>query len=327
MKARPSLYPVILVALFFGLIANVFAQLGGLALPIPGGFVWSPLTPQDFYGKVVDQYGQPISGVEVEGSLVTFERIGGGGDGTTGGGSRNIVKYHTKSDGNGLFQFNLHGNDLWANVKKEGYQIGRLDSDYITTQHPPFLTPYTPPNKENKTTPSERGVFIMYKLKGAEPMLRSKMRTEISGDGVPLYFNSMTGKKVATIGDLIIKYDRNPINVAQGKPFTWSLTLEAQDGGLIETDAPYPYEAPKEGYKKSITISFHPEPGQTQYWPSTIIKTYYYKINGGKFYGRITINFSPHYRETSAYLEMSVYLNPSDSRNLEFDPAKEIKPK
>ena len=52
--------------------------------------------PQDFYGKAIDQHGQPISGVAVTGNLMV---MGGLGDGAK---NRTLA---TQSDTNGLFQF------------------------------------------------------------------------------------------------------------------------------------------------------------------------------------------------------------------------------
>ena len=71
---------------------------------------------QDFYGKIIDQYGEPVVGTSVTGNL--FNETG-----FYKPEKRNV--YKTQSNASGLFQFTgLYGSDLNVIVKKDGYIIG-----------------------------------------------------------------------------------------------------------------------------------------------------------------------------------------------------------
>ena len=83
----------------------------------------------------------------------------------------------------------------------------------------------------------------------------------------------------------------------------------------------YPYEAPAAGYQRSVTITM---PAKAPDWTQGMTVSYYFY--DGKNYGRITIDISANYQPPPNPFDVELYMNPSGSRNLEFDRAKQIDP-
>jgi hypothetical protein len=259
----------------------------------------------DTYGKVVDQDGQPVADVKVQANVDTS--FGDTSD------------YHTKTDAQGLFQFlGLHGGGLGIELQKEGYYF-----DYMlpSAQRPNGYLP----------DPSNPMVLTMWKLHGAEPMVHVKIQSSVSCDGTTNRFDLLTTKMNGTEtdihasnnnGDLFVKLTRNPLSIDslnRYKPFNWSLTLAITNGGLEEITNIYPNEAPAEGYQPTITLNF---PTNMVGWKNEINNNYYFK--SGQVYGRMTLYIDASRPSPPTYFNAEIYANPNGSRNLEFDPNKQI---
>jgi hypothetical protein len=252
------------------------------------------------YGKVVDQNGLPLAGVKVHGAVqISLSPV-----------SERAEMHETQTDGQGLFTFTgLHGTRFGLGLEKIGYE-------YNTKLYTTWWNDYKP-------DPAHPMVFVMYKLQGAEPMVHAKIHDYIPCDGTEINYDLQTGKRVATGGDLIVKFTRNPVQIHIGKPFEWILVMTVPGtGGLIEINDSYPYEAPADGYQKTITITTGPNPSQ---YLGSLSKTYYYKSSDNK-YGRIIIELEADFQPPPASLDGSIFLNPSGSRNLEWDETKQVKP-
>jgi hypothetical protein len=255
---------------------------------------------QDFYGKVIDQYGQPVAGVNVTGNL--FLEQGYDAD-------EKREAFKTLTDAGGLFQFTgLHGSSLGVTVAKEGYEMGQ------------GVGFYEAPNKEGETIPTERAIFKMWKLKGPEPMTRANIHAYIPCDGSVTRYDLLTGKKNAS-GDLAVQLTRNPVDIDRGKPFDWSIVLEISNGGLQEVVDLYPNEAPADGYKTTIATNF---PADMPKWTPSFDNSYYFEAKNGQVFGRININFQADFQPPPTLFDAEIYANPSGSRNLEFDQNKWI---
>ncbi len=259
-------------------------------------------TRLDLYGKVIDQDGHPIAGVEVAGSLDIDSP-----------GSDRI--YKTKTDADGLFQITgLHGNELGADVSKPGYEM-----DYRRGLFEP----------SGKSTPTNRVVYTMWKLRGPEPMKYAQIQSSVPCDGTPEHFDLLSSKMNNTVadvhpssGDFTVKLTRDPLIVDRRKPFNWSVILSITNGGLLEfTNQPYPYEAPETGYQSVVTMDF---PTNAPQWQYEINKNYFFKSGDGRIYGRMTVHLRADRPQPPTYFDAEIYANPNGSRNLEFDPAKEI---
>ena len=270
---------------------------------------------QNLYGRVVDQNGQPVAGVVVEGCLEIL-------NGWTVG---KVERPTNQTDANGLFQFTgLKGANLSASVSKAGYEI-----DYRVGQIAPV---------GGQSSSNDRMTFIMCKLHGAEPMIHADTK------GLPYWYsllkpneeaariNLMTCRDAKYVSEKYITGERHydlevglhrdeliKTNANRVLFCNWSATIGIKNGGLvaIPTNAIYPYEAPAEGYQPSLTLDF---PTNMAGWTDQFKKSFYFKSENGKTYGRMTIEMNNRGR-----LALEIYANPNGSRNLEFDPQKQIR--
>lgn len=256
--------------------------------------------PQNLYGKVIDQNGQPVAGVNVEGDI---ELMNGWIVGK-------IEKHHTQTDANGLFQFTrLKGTTLSANVSKPGYEI-----DYRVGRIAPV---------RGQSSQNDRVTFVMCKILGGEPMVHDKKFYGINPDGRIFTIDLVNKKKTEgtnAVGDLQVQIQR-PVPIKRGGKFDWSFAVTAVGGGIIEvTNATYLNEAPESGYQPSCNVNMS---AANQSWQEQIEKTFYFKSRDGKVFGRFHAAIIPNYNDTSVF-DIESYINPAGSRNLEFDPSKQI---
>ena len=255
-------------------------------------------SPMDAYGKVVDQSGKPVAGAAVQGFLEFEERL------------VKDEKHNTTTDAEGRFCFiGLHGKGLGILPEKKGYEY---NIRYATKRPQNYLPDPTNPL-----------IFTMWKLKGSESLAHYDVESSIPRDGTTNNFNLLTGKKDVS-GGLMAQLLRDPLEIAPEnlrKPFSWSLTLTITNGGLLEYfNQPYPYEAPGEGYQKVVTLNF---PTNMVDWQSWAKRNYYF--NDGRVYGRMTIEVHAGAPTPEAFFEINAFANPNGSRNLEFDPQKQIR--
>src|SRR5207253_10736991 len=136
----------------------------------------------------------------------------------------------------GMFQFTgVHGASLEVAVKKDGYEIGARGEGYKG------------PVGE-KTSPTDRAILTMWKLRGAEPMIHRAIDSHIPYDGTAAMLDLAAGKKVADgSGDLRITLRRTPLQIAPGlsHPYNWDVKIETINGHILEENDPYPYWAPE----------------------------------------------------------------------------------
>jgi len=257
---------------------------------------------QDFYGKVMDQRGQPVVGATVTGTII--RESGGIGNEST----------KIKTDSRGLFQFTgLRGHSLNVALEKAGYQI---------EGHGVGLRNVNGPD----SNPTNRAIFTMWKLKGPEPMIHDHKDYKLKADNrvytIDLIAKSMI-EGTNMEGDLLVKFQR-PQQINRREHFDWSFTMSAIGGGLLgATNNEYLNEAPEKDYDPSYSISMS---STNSHWNWGDEGTFYVKSRNGKVYGHIHVKTDAESRDGSS-LEIDSYINPSGSRNLEFDPTNLYMPK
>ncbi len=248
----------------------------------------------DFYGKIVDQNNQAVSDVKVTARVGLYISI------THSGGKH----YETRSDSGGKFSFvGIHGAGAGFTLEKEGYIYDQIQA---SSSRPDDYAP----------DPNNPVIFHMWRQKGAEPMSHAEVHASVPCDGTSASFNLLTGRPT---GPLTVTLTRNPVNIDRSKPFNWTLTIGVTNGGIVANNDIYPNEAPTDGYQQSITIEM---PTNVKDWTPTVSGSYY--IKSGQAYGRMTIGGMANFQPPPTAFDADIYLNPSGSRNLEFDPAKQI---
>jgi len=260
---------------------------------------------QDFYGKVIDQYGQPVVGADV--TLGINLVIGRGSS------------QKTQTDAAGLFQFTgIRGESVSIVPEKKGFQIEGHGLGLRGRNGP-------------ETGPDNRAIYTMWKLKGPEPMMHREVSLrKIQPDGrlytVDFLKNEIT-EGTNGAGDIFVQIKRPP-EVKPREQYDWSFVMTTIDGGVIEvTNDAYLNEAPDTGYQQQHQMNRYATNvvNFSTYPLYRIDRTFYLKSRGGQVYGHFHINeLDPAYRGGMAALRIEYYINTAGSRNLEFDPAKQV---
>jgi hypothetical protein len=170
----------------------------------------------------------------------------------------------------------------------------------------------------------------MWKLKGPEPMMHKEVNSrKIQPDGrvftIDFLKNEITeGTNVA--GDVVFQIKRPP-EIKPREKYDWSFVMTAIDGGFIEvTNDDYLNEAPKSGYQPQYEMNRYATNvmNYSTWQLYRTDRTFFLKSRGGQVYGHFQIkDLDPDCRGMAA-LRIESFINPSGSRNLEFDPAKQI---
>ena len=255
-------------------------------------------TPIEFYGKVVDQNGDPVSEANVD--YGTIDRFDANGS-----------NYRGRSDENGNFSVSdIKGAVLTVGVQKEGYYNihGKSDAAFAYGVGPD-ATRKKPPTKDNPA------VFVLQKKGLAEPLIRAGGgQIDIPRTGEPLSIDLATGKPGR--GDLQIEAW---IGDSSQPRFDWRYRLTIPGGGLLERKEQFDFEAPSDGYESFVEINMS---ANAERWSSDVPKQYFAKLPNGT-YARFSTEF---YAGDRNFIVFESYLNPRPgSRNLEFDPQNTVK--
>ena len=153
-------------------------------------------------------------------------------------------------------------------------------------------------------------VFVLRKNRDTEPLVvRENQEAELSPGQSKLFTIGPNGA--------IVTIERLPDMGKSSR--SWSAHVSVPSGGLVISTEEFPFEAPDKGYEPVVAITERtPRP---PVWAGDNGATFFVKTPQG--YGRITVRNTP----GSAWVYVTSYFNPNpNSRNLEFDPAKRVKP-
>lgn len=254
-----------------------------------------------FYGKLVDQRGQPVPDAKVVGSTMIIAGID----------STRSRQYETISDSNGLFQFTeARGVKMGVFPSKPGYEFNRkyAQANWSEDYHP---------------DPSKPVVFTMWKLQGPERIMRVEWSRPVGvKPAEPTGVDLHQMRKSATNVHLIVTYRcsadaREQYVDYKQVPYDWEVTFEIPDGGFVPiANKTYPYEAPDENYRPSLHFEMS---RNNPNWTQELNGIYYVKLREGQEYGRIEFTFWSSPKWNCGSFEAVAYINPWGSRNLEYD--------
>lgn len=254
-------------------------------------------TPIAFYGKVVDENDQPVSGV-----AVTF--------GVTDLSPEGYSTHGTESGADGLFFLQgVNGKHLSIKLYKSGYYVSR---------HNPAGYFYAGRNDNFVAIPSQPVVFHLRQHGQAEPLITMDFPgfariAQLPRKGIPVAFDLINGT-TNTLGGGHVQFEftGDPIS-RETKRFNWQLRIIAS-GGLLETQEEFPFLAPENGYQSEIEIAYPVTLEDS--WQTTIERKYFIRLADGRF-GRIEFRLLAR----NGVFTMQSYLNPTGSRNLEYREA------
>jgi hypothetical protein len=252
--------------------------------------------PIKFYGKVVDQDGEPVVGASIE-FLWTHVH------------PEEDFRTNAISDAAGLFSLaNVSGASLDVTVQKPGYYpIRSLNLRSFKYTQLPGDDPFQP-------DPYNPVVFHLRKKGPGADLITSRqgfspdLQVMVPRDGVAVGVDLLR-RKVGQGGQLEIS-QLKPEYFQARRATNWSFQLALRDGGFIEQRDEFPFQAPENGYQRVVAFEF--QKGNTN-WATSFKRNYYITFGQPARHGWLSVEtdigwggFRLHY-----------VINPTGSRNLE----------
>lgn len=261
-------------------------------------------SPIEIYGRVQDQFGNPVSAAKVEYSVL--DRFWEPG-----------TKYTGVSDNNGLFSLtDVKGAAVSVAIWKNGYAgIAEKSNGSFS-----FGVPFDAQRDRPTPTKDKPAIFVLRKKVEADPLIVANRDIRIPKDGTPVELDLRTAKATTVgHGDLKIEcWTSDNVRDTQGH-YEWRARISVPGGGLSRrTEPELALTAPESGYEPRVEIAM---PQNAERWRRDCDGQYWVKLGNGTF-ARMRL------RITTAgdhFASITSYLNPSGSRNLEYDEAKVIK--
>ncbi len=265
--------------------------------------------PIQFYGKVIDQDGAPLPGVKITLSVRRTSEV------LPGLTNDSSDRFETVTDEGGRFQLtDAKGALLGVKaLEKTGYEASPQSMRYFWYYE----------NEDKKYRPDANApeVFRMWKLVGAERLVRADKFYGVVPDGRSYAIDMLNEKKIERggTGDFKVSISR-PMQIIAGAKYDWSCVVEGIGGGVIETQDEFMYRAPETGYQPRYEVNVSANDPQ---WSDRAKRQLYLKSQDGKVYARLEVEIFASYQDTAVF-SVKYYANPSGSRNLEFDPKQTV---
>lgn len=252
---------------------------------------WEWRMPIDFYGRVVDENDQPIAGASIEFSWTDLSPAGNS-------------TARTSSDSSGAFFLRgKSGRHLQVDISKEGFYkpvSERLKSfDFAAFWEANYYEP-----------DAAQPVTFHLRKRGAGATLSSgEVQASVGADGAPVRLDLLSSARISPAGQLEIAAVTNTEKYPPAR-FDWRASITVPDGGLIEHNLEFPFEAPNEGYQPTVEFQM---PANALDWKRVVEKDYFIRFGTPPKFGRIHIRFNGAAQRVS----VRYAVNPSGSRNLE----------
>lgn len=262
-------------------------------------------TPISLFGKVIDQYGEPVVGVTVD---VVWTDLS-----SKGSSERVLV---TEADG----RFSLMGERGKALVVhsliKPGYKAAnasnRYEFEFSAFWEPTYYVP----------DPGNPVIFHMWKEGESATLIHhGPTLFSVKNDGTSTNFNLTTGGKAGNVpGDIAVQITAGP---SMNRRFDWTVNVQGIGGAeLVQSTDEFMATAPTSGYTDQWTFNQQATDEQFQ---QRVEASFYVKTGSGE-YGKVELRIIPKYQAAGA-VQLSTYLNPTaGDTNLQYDPSKAINP-
>jgi hypothetical protein len=256
------------------------------------------------HGRVVDQFGSPVASADVAGSVRVrnASRVG-------------VDRFSLATDAAGSFEIKGYkGESLGVWVSKKGYALATTNTLFIYSLLWPASRRFTP-------DAAHPVVIRMWKLQGAEPLLRFRKDYRLPHTDAPVRFDLLAGRIVPSGGDLQILVSRSPGDVSERTERDWGVRVEAVDGGLMDSRGQerVTYAAPGSGYQDSMTFLF--STNSPHGWSGGFTQGFFLMSRNGQVYSKVGLTFGINQKpDDPMYVTLSGIANTNGSRNWEGDP-------
>jgi hypothetical protein len=260
-------------------------------------FQWK--TPIRFYGKVIDEDGNPVKGAKI--------RMGW--NGMLGSQERFLT-----SDAQGLFSITgIRGKLITAKPSHPDYHFSLIDNQWAFDYAAFYEPHYHVPDAKNPV------VFTLVKKNPRQPLWHMEKNLALGLEGTrwidPVWITRQNSNN--ELAGLEITWKRSPAN--SDKVFDWQWQVEGKNGLLVQpANDQFPTQAPSSGYIstwKSSRKGYPLAEGDPQ-------QTFYYKF--GSLYGLLRLEMSPVIYNDKDYVRVEIRLNPLGQPYLEFDSSMKL---
>ena len=248
--------------------------------------------PIRFYGRVVDQDMQPVSGAAVHFQWTDLSKSG-------------TSQSDTLTDRNGDFSLiGVSGKNLGVYVTKQGY--------YTPEKVKASAFEYADPGESNyyEPDPNSPVLFRLRKKGQGAQLVKKTIELTVPSDGNRTNVDIDTGK-VSANGELQIQawkpWPPRPLS----PHYDWKVSFLISNGGFVEAPAEFAFEAPEAVYSQPFEVNMSAKAGDA--WSASAEKTLYFAFGEPRKYGRL------HFRTDGAsrFVFLDYVFNPSGSKNLE----------
>ncbi len=202
------------------------------------------------------------------------------------------------------------GQVLDLKVSKEGFYVYRTLNRFAFS-----------PEEIAQAASTQHPLIFKLRRKGAsDPLVHITRDYRIPRDGMPVGIDLMTGKTTEPHqGSVKVECWTSDIG-SQKHIYDWKCQLAVPGGGLVASTNEFDFLAPLEGYRSMDEINM-PSTLDSQVWSNDVTRKYFLKLGNGD-YAFIT------FRMIAAgdhFCTIDSFVNPTGSRNLEFDPNNTVK--
>jgi hypothetical protein len=254
-----------------------------------------------FFGKLEDQFGNPVAGAEITGNVTVYNGFAGTHE-----------KVLATSDANGFFKLDGgRGQMLGVMPRKPGYALASLNAGGN----------YSEDSEKQHPDPNNPVVVKMWKFEGPEPLLKINQRHKFDYKDAPINFDLLTGQTVQNGGDIRIIVERVQGILSSRNRQDWSIKIEATDGGIMDAAGQevVTYWAPETGYEPYVLLTF--STNAPYKWAEGFTKGFFVESRKGQIYSKLGISFGINRNPDDAMdITFSGVANTNGSRNWEGDP-------
>ena len=242
----------------------------------------------EFHGRIIDQHGLPVAGVQVH-------YIGNRSVFAAGSGEGRLL-----SDENGAFVIKAKGKALVIHeMSKTGYELPNRQRFSNSGGHQTDLSW----RKFNSANPY---IFKAWKVESYPKVKKGRPIFGFAPDNRDYTINFLSTDSIknegVTEGDLRIRIKRDEEN--------WQLEIVAVNGGLQETGDEYLNLAPESGYANSLIYA------GKKHEARKVTKNIYFTSRSGQMYGNIKMKIRPFHNKKDAGIRFTYVVNLEGGRNL-----------
>ncbi len=255
-------------------------------------------TPIEFFGRAVDEKGQPV-----ENAVVEFVWTDTSREGT----STKIAS----SVADGTFSLSgVKGYHLMVNVTHPGYHSTLSARQGFT------FGGFDTPHIARSASPVDFQLVMKHK---AEPLLtlldgKTSHQFSVERNGPPVEISLRTGKVTKEgQGDLIIRRWVDLESRIGVKRYDWKYQVSIRGGGVMVSSNAFDFIAPESGYLDQV--EYGKRAIESDWTRQGMLRTFI-RLNNGN-YGRLEFKFLALGRGMDVVL--NAFINTNGSRNLEFD--------